>query len=318
MAKLNKRRSKKLAKKQSQQPRKQSVKSRRNQLEKQIRLVGGTPQKSVLISQLEKQYTSIISRKKKYEKAKDLLDWKRESLRALGFEETQLKTSYLRKIKKDDIESYKRGNYDALSIDKYPFLYVSKSFDFDRVYPIPDGMKLHFAFRALNGETDISDEINRFKNESIQSLLASLETIKNMPLTGTKNKKGSKGSNVNSSGKAGEGRIEMFGQGSLQEIYNQYRNDDRRSNTFAKKLSKRALEKGIGFQHSGIDYHWQVISQIDGQGNAKAYTEISARKLLIIANAIMWNIREDTRQSFYNEWKYASIRIIPELKNILP
>lgn len=192
------------------------------------------------------------------------------------------------------------------------------SFDFDKVYKIPNGQKLHFAFRALTGEKDIADELQTFSRYSNEELLSYMQAIAEMPLTGTTQRAGKVGKRVGSSGQAGEGIVRLNSQAALSEAYNKQYNDDRRSNNFAKLLAKTARKKGVGFQHSGEDYHWQHVKQVDDNGRLKAYTEISARKLLIIGNAILWNITESSRRGFYDNFKITACEIIPALKDILP
>lgn len=212
------------------------------------------------------------------------------------------------KIKRKDIKEYIPEN-KILSYEK---------FDWDKVYKIPGNKKLHIAFRSLNGEKDIEEELRRFSNYSIEDLLAFLRTIVTKPLTATKRKKGKKGSSTGSSGQAGEAMINLSTQGALNEVYAKQYNSDRRSNTFAKLLSKTAKKKGVDFQHSGIDYHWQYVKQVDSNGRLKAYTEITGRKILIIVNAVLHSITERDRKGFYNKFKSYACEIIPDLNNILP
>ena len=192
------------------------------------------------------------------------------------------------------------------------------SFNFDKVYKIPNGKKLHFGFRALNGEKDIGQEIATFNKLSNEELLSYLKTIKQRPMTSSKGVTGKVGKRVGSSGQAGEAIIRMNSQEALSETYASQYNDDRRGNNFAKLLSKTAKKKGVNFQHSGIDYHWQAVRQIDEDGRLKAYTEITPRKLLVIGNALLWNMTEADRGGFYNEFYSVCCNIIPEMKDILP
>lgn len=313
-----------------------SRKQRKLQREKQLKTVAQYQKKSsknivvnkqISNAELSKIYTQIITENKRKNKAKQ--DYQRRKQKKL-YERTQ-KLYAFEKVTGIHLDSLPRGTvarFDKVSLQEiengyitianFPELFNSKEIDFEVERPIPNGKKLHFAFRALNGEIDIRDELDRFSKYSNSELIKSLETIKEMPLTGTRNKKGSKGKNVGSSGKAGEAEIELRSQETLIDIYARQRNEDRRSNTFVKKINKKAVEKGIGLQHSNIDYHWQYIQQLDSNGKARAYTKISIRKLLIICNALMYNIKEDERQGFYNNFYVACCEIIPEMRKILP
>lgn len=192
------------------------------------------------------------------------------------------------------------------------------TFDFNKSYKLPKGKKLHFGFRALNGEKDIAKELAEFNKLSNEELISYLKTIKEMPLTSSKGSSGKVGKRVGSSGQAGEGIVRLNSQEALQEAYAIEYNDDRRSNNFAKLLSKTAKKKGVNFQHSGIDYHWQAVRQVDEHGRLRAYTEITPRKLLVIGNAILWSITESERSGFYDEFYSVCCEIIPEMKDILP
>lgn len=219
------------------------------------------------------------------------------------------------------LDDLRKGKYKRSDFKEYIPQETIKPidrFDFDKVYKIPDGKKLHFAFRSLNGEKDIGEELKGFEKYSNEELLSFLQTIKSMPQTRSSNIKGSKGRNKGSSGQAGEGVIRLNSQAGLTEVYNHERNADRRANTYSKLLSKTAQKRGVRYQHSSIDYHWQNIRQADQNGKPKAYTEITPRKLLIIGNAIMWNITESDRAGFYNEFYSICCEIVPAMKQILP
>lgn len=219
----------------------------------------------------------------------------------------------LGKLKQYSIEDIQAGKVQVGSNINKPIKGV-KNF-YDELHKIPGGKKLSFAFRSLNGEVDIADELERFNGWSIQELLDNINKWAHMPQTRTKRKKGRKGWNTGSSGRAGEGRIDLLTPGSFKELHYKYDfNYNRRSNTYNKKRSKIAQARGLEYQHTGSDYHWQYISQKTEDGNYKAYTEISIRKLLVIGNAIIENILESDRESFYKEFKQVCCTIIPEMK----
>lgn len=220
-----------------------------------------------------------------------------------------------------DLEKLRKGKYKRSDFREYipsEKLKPIETFDFEKVYQIPKGKKLHFAFRSLSGDKDISEELEWFNKKSNEELLSFLRTIKQMPQTRSKGEKGSRGKNKGSSGQAGEGLIRLNSQEALSEVYADERNADRRATTFNKLLSKSAKKKGVNYQHSGIDYHWQSIRQKDENGRLKAYNEITPRKLLVIGNALLWNVTESQRAGLYNEFYSVCVNIIPEMKNILP
>lgn len=300
---------------------------KKRQKQQQIQKVQsyGTYKKPEKLTQTE--LTQIITKETKKEnrrqsqakyrqKQKTLETRKRMELeRVSGIPMEEWGRGTLTKLKKYSLKDIENGKF---SIADFPELYNAQAIDFDKEYTIPDGKKLSFAFRSLNGDIDISDILHHYMNYSITELIQNIRSLVNKPLTASRNIKGKKGRNVGSSGKAGEGRTDLLSPGSFQELYAQQYNENRRANTKAKKLSKSAAKKGIGFQHSGIDYHWQYISQQTEDGRYKAYTKISIRKLLVIGNAILDNIREDDRQGFYNSYKSACITCIPIMEKILP
>ena len=285
--------------------------------------------------ELSKQYKTIITAETRKEKQREYSRKRRQKLASQRQEklfelEKLLGTNALDFGKKptakfldslllDDLKKgkYKRTDFKDYTPKKKPS--IIDTIDFNKLHQIPNGKKLHFAFRALNGEKDIGDELDRFSKFRNEELLSFLQSIKDMPLTGSRNVSGKKGRNVGSSGQAGEGNVELISQNSLTELIGKTRyNENRRAKTRYKKLAKSAQKKGINFQHSDIDYKWQYISQKTENGRSTGYTEISIRKLLIIGNAILWNIREDDREGFYNDYYSKCVQIIPEMKKILP
>lgn len=219
------------------------------------------------------------------------------------------------------LDGLRKGRYKRTYFKDYvprEKLSIIDTFDFEKMYPVPGGKKLHFAYRSLIGDIDIAKEIEYFNKKSNEELISDLRAIMSMPQTRTKKRKGSDSIGGGSSGQAGEALIRMNSQAALSEVYSNERNADRRTNNkFNKLLAKTAKARGVKFQHTEINYHWQNIRQVDGD-RLKAYTEINARKLLIIGNAILWNITEADRQGFYNEFYYICCEIIPDMKKILP
>ena len=274
---------------------------------------------------LEKEYKKIIAQEERKEKRRKSGKARRDLLKSQREEKLQIMESILG-VNRFDFQKYPTARFlDSLKLDdlragkiKREQLSEFEGFDWNKLYKTPKGKKLYISFRALNGEINIQDELQRFEKYDTQTLLGFLRAIVSKPQTRTKREKGKRGKSTGSSGQAGEGSIRLSSQGALGELYGKEYNDDRRSNTFAKLLSKTAQKKGASFQHSGIDYHWQHIRQIDEDGKLKAYTEISGRKLLVIGNAVLHSITERDRQGFYNDFRSYAVEIIPELDKYLP
>lgn len=283
-------------------------------------------------AELQKQYNKIIQQNERKEKAhRQAQKRRRANKKQLDYERTQKKFA-LEKVSGISMARWKRNAVSNAKIDRislkdiengnfsiadFPGIYNENTIDFDKEYSVPDGKRIYFAFRALNGEIDISEELQRYSKYSNTELINNLKSLKNKPLTATRNKKGSKGKNIGSSGKAGEGQVSLLSTNSFQSLYNENYNANRRANTHAKKLSKNSQKKGISFQHSGIDYHWQYISQSFDGNRATGYSKISIRKLLVIGNAVMDNIREDDRKGWYEKYRYVCISCIPIMDKIL-
>ena len=279
---------------------------------KQLEKVYHTEKQKDRKREQNKRYKQRQREKKLYERTQKLFAFEK----ATGIHLDSLPRGTVQRFDAVPLSDIEKG---YITIANFPELFGEKDkIDFNKVYKFKGNKKLHIAFRALDGDTDISTELEKFNSMSDTELIKKLEEIKNAPLTGTRNKKGKKGKTSDSSGKAGESMIALKSQSSLDEVYRNEYNDNRRSNSFAKFLNKVAKEKGINFQHGGVDYYWQNIAQIDKKGRPKAYTELTPHKALVIANAIMWNIKETDRAGFYQSFYENLTYVMPIMKKILP
>ncbi len=275
------------------------------------------PERIAIISKESRKEKKRESNRKYREKQKRLESDKRKLLEIVsGVPMDKWERGTLGKLKNYSLEDIQAGKVQVGSNVNKPI--KSNKIIYDELYKVPGGKKLSFAFRSLSGEIDIADELERFSSWSIQELVENINKWAHKPLTRTKRQKGRRGWNTGSSGRAGEGRIDLLTPGSLKELHYKYDyNYNRRAKTYNKKRSQLAKERGLRYQHTEHDYHWQYISQKTEDGNFKAYTEISIRKLLIIGNAIIENIVESDRYSFYKEFKQVACEIIPLMKSIL-
>lgn len=287
-----------------------SRKQRQKQKQKQQNKLLKTGLKPSQIQQLsnkeiEQKYTSIVTEERKQNQRKQTrrkqvetrakkLDFKRNSLEALGFDR-----KYATRVKHEDIEAYKRGDKNALSRDKYPFLYFGK-FDFNTVYSFKNNQRLYVAFRDYQGELDFSEILARYSKYSNGELVDFLESIVNTPPT---YKKGVTGS---SSGRAGDYKFMLAPQEIIKAFNNDTYNETRR-NKYKKKNKRRMHSQGekVGFQ---------VLKN----GRLNSHDEVTPRNLLIVANALMYNITEQERGNFYSRFYTDITRHIPDMKEILP
>ena len=206
-----------------------------------------------------------------------------------------------------------------VNAEKYPWLKTA-GFDFDKIYKLPNGQRIYFAFRDYQGELDIATEIERFKKYNVGALIEGLEAIVNQEPT---YKRGQSGS---SSGRAGEGKVLVGSQSAINEMAY----DENRQNTKARTLLKnqRKLEAG-GFSklspkqrarvkhrhYSGDVVQWQHFSPSHA---SNSFSEITGRNLLIMANAICYNVTEQNRISVYSDLYRGVVDVLPEFAEWLP
>ena len=206
-------------------------------------------------------------------------------------------------IRLSDIEN------NTVTREKYPWLFISSSFDFDKIYKLKNGNRLFVAFRDYQGELDIEEALRDFARYNNGALVDFLENIVNLPSTHQKGVSGS------SSGKAGGYRFMIAPQAVIdvfnKDTYNESRKDKRalknQGSAKAKRKNKRQHYKGdkVGFQ---------VLK--DGQ--RVSFDKVTPRNLLIMANAIMHNVTEKDRVDFYRRFYDDITKNIPEMMEILP
>ena len=254
--------------------------------------------------EINKQYKHIVTEKRKQEKRKNLfkkqsesrakkLDWKRNSLEALGFN-----PKYATRVKYDDIEAYKRGEDYRLSIEKYPFLYDSNGFDFEKVYHFPNGKGLYIAWLDYSGESTIEELMHHFSKFSNETLIEFLQGILETPKQHNTSDK-----NSGSSGRAGTFRSMITTDNVAEKMLKS--DNDALKKSFSNTKKRR--------YHTGVNRYYQNITE-NGKPTIKS---ITGRELLIILNAIMYNVTEDSRDMYTGIYKSITNQI-PDFKLILP
>lgn len=234
---------------------------------------------------LEKSYRSY--QKKSYKR--DLRNRKFHELTNLGIEPERLTTRVLDRIKVKDIVNHN------ISRENYSFLYGIDKFDFDKIYALPDGKAIYIAYRDFSNERTFEDILNDFKGRSPEQLLEFLQGIVDLPPTYQKGKKNT------SSGKAGDYKFML----SSRDTISAFNNETRKANRKTPKNKRKHTEDYKGFQ---------VLK--DGRFNS--FRSFTTRNLLVVANAIMYNVTEQNRISFYNRFYSDICRNVPELKSVLP
>lgn len=309
----------KLSRKQRQKKKAKQLNVLKNQgySQKQLQTLSNAEierQSQKIISQRRAEIQRKEKARRKVEKANDLLNWKRNVLKSLGFEDEFLKTTYLRKVKVSDIKSYraavngfekdetgKLANINALSGEKYPFLYDTYRFNFNKIYKFPAGKGLALRFLDYTGESSVDDLMRTFHNMSNETLMAILEGIVRQPKT--YNKKAPNRGAGTSSGRAGTFLSSVTDEKTAQTMLN-IDND--------KIARSRANEKKKRF-HTGINSYWQTF----GENGKPIITSMSGHECLVILNAVMYNVTEDSRDMYNGLYKNIT-KYIPEFKKILP
>lgn len=270
----------------------QRKKQLKKQLQKQVVTVRPDIEKSHKLSQSELEY--IISQEeqkrqkeqKKQERRQRLLQNRAKKVQALaerGIDPFSIPVKQIDKIKLKDLDSIDR--------DKYPFLFPSAGFDFNRVYKLKDGQRMYLAFRDFAGETSLEEILQQYAHLSNEQLLDRLEQqAHTRPTYNRKTKSGSSGS-------AGDYRMTW----ARQNVITDYQYETRSKNRKQKK-------------HSGTYKGYQVLK--DGRRNS--FDEVTPRSMLIIMNAFMSHITESDRMTFYNDMYLRIKHHMPEFAELLP
>lgn len=298
-----------------------SRKQRREQKQKQQRIL--KQQKGITTKQIQslsnKELSELVNNivtekklqekkkqanKKRYQKQLADTHWKFQELVSLGFDPESLTTTNLRKVKKKDIREGKvnKKNYPFL----YPALKVDKKklkFDYNKVYKFPAGHGLYIAFRDFTGEKDLEVLLARYNRLSNKDLLLKLQGLIEQEETYNKEEyKRSKGTRGTSSGSAGDYQLIIGDIETVKAFDDTVMAEDYESIFFPKR-------------HYNSTSKWQKLTDKDGNVYISQFT---TRKLLVLTVAIMDNIMEDLRSSFYRRLYSDVTRYFPELKEVLP
>ena len=183
---------------------------------------------------------------------------------------------------------------DKVSREKYPWVYGISGFDYNKVMKTKNGKAFYVAYRDFTGEHDLEGLLERFEKYSNEELIDFLESIVNTPETFVKGKSASSGS-------AGDYRFEVGSKSFMQTFHGETYNINRR-----KPKKKR--------QHTGEFKGFQVLKS----GRSNSFDEATPRRLLIVANAICYNVTESNRVTFYNDFYNYVCEEFPDMEQILP
>ena len=263
----------------------------------------------------------LKSKSTKYQQQVQLTTKKYFALLELGIDPKFLTTQNLRKVKVKDFpkgdlnkKGTRQGNINKIN---YPFLFeenkVSKQTKKrvrqigEKVYKLPEGKGLYFAYMDISGEQDFEELLKRYNRKSTNDLIEKIKGLLNtLPQFDKELYKKSKGSEGNSSGKCGVANFHLTDIDTIKMI-DTY--DNKKENLRMKNAPKR---KRV---HSGDNRYWQTLT--DDNGNIY-FTEFTLHKLLVVITAIIDNIFEVDRFDFYDDVYTQVTSYFEELADVLP
>ena len=261
------------------------------------------------------------SKSTKYQEQLKLTSKKYFALLELRINPKFLTTQNLRKVKVKDFphgevnkKGTKKGNINKIT---YPFLFeenkVTKTVKKkvknigEKVYKLPEGIGLYFAYMDISGEQDFEELLARYNRKSTNELIEKVKGLINtLPQFDKELYKKSKGTEGNSSGKCGVANFHLTDIETIKMI-DDY--DNKKENLRMRNAPER---KRV---HSGNNRYWQTLT--DDKGNIY-FTEFTLHKLLVVITAIMDNIFEVDRFDFYDDVYTQVTSYFEELSEVLP
>ena len=260
------------------------------------------------------------SKSKKYQDQVKLTTKKYFALLELGIDPKFLTTQNLRKVKVKDFpkgelnkKGTKQGNINKIT---YPFLFeenkVSKTVKKkvknigEKVYKLPEGEGLYFAYMDISGEQDFEELLQRYNRKTTNELIEKIKGLLNtLPQFDKELYKKSKGQEGTSSGKCG---VANFHLAPIDKIKSIDAYDKRESSRMRNTPQRKRV-------HTGQNRFWQTLT--DDNGNIY-FTEFTLHKLLVVITAIMDNIFEVDRFDFYDDVYTQVTSYFEELADVLP
>ena len=238
-----------------------------------------------------------------YNRFKARVSEKRMELASLGYLKAIERGGYsdkqIDKVKLEDLR-----HPEKINRERYAWLFSGYGFDYDKIYTLKDGNAIYVAYRDYTQESSIEDHLATFSKHSNEQLLDELEAIvKQAPTYSKSQKRKTRGGSGGSSGKAGD----MLFMVANKEVLKILHKDTYRKNRKSKRREKTR-------QHSGNYVGYQVLKR----GRFNTHTQVTPRNLLIMANAIMYNVTEFERIAFYRNFYKEITKNIPEMREILP
>ena len=302
---------------------KRQVKKNLKKLEQKSKNLKKVSRKQKLKNNVSRETSKYKSKSKstKYQEQLKLTSKKYFALLELGIDTKFLTTQNLRKVKVKDFpkgevnkKGTKQGNINKIT---YPFLFeenkVSKTVKKKvkniggKVYKLPEGVGLYFAYMDISGEQDFEQLLARYNRKSTNELIEKVKGLLNtLPQFDKELYKKSKGTEGTSSGKCGVANFHLTDIETIKMI-DDY--DNKKENLRMRNAPER---KRI---HSGNNRYWQTLT--DDNGNIY-FTEFTLHKLMVVITSIMDNIFEVDRFDFYDDVYTQVTTYFEELADVLP
>lgn len=181
------------------------------------------------------------------------------------------------------VKDMKNGTFNLM---KYPEYNRAAVCDFYKKMKFLDDTRLYVAYQDYTGENSFEYILNEFKKYPALDLLTLLKDIVNKSLTGIKDVPGTSG------GKAGTAIWNVGTSYALLDEYVKVSSTNRHLNSKQGKKSRLKIHKGTnkGYQRLTNAY------------DKATHDSMSAYDLLVIINALLYNVTEKDRSNLYNKF----------------
>lgn len=183
-------------------------------------------------------------------------------------------------VDKLKVKDMKNGTFN---LKLYPQYSNASVCDFYKRMKFLDGTKLYVAYQDYTGENSFEYILNEFKKYQAADLLKILEDIVNKPLTAIKGVPGTSG---------GRSATAIWNIGTNYALLDEYIKVSSVNRHINSKKGKKSRLK----IHKGTNKGYQRLSNAYGK---VTHDSMSAYDLLVIINALLYNVTEQTRISLY-------------------
>lgn len=183
-------------------------------------------------------------------------------------------------IDKLKVNDMKNGTFN---LEVYPEYSNAASCDFYKRMKFLSGTRLYVAYQDYTGENSFESILNEFKKYQAADLLKILEDIINKPLTGIKGVPGTSG---------GRSATAIWNVGTSYALLDEYVKVSSTNRHLNSKQGKKSRLK----IHKGTNKGYQRLTNAYGKAT---HDSMSAYDLLVIINALIYNVTEKDRSNLY-------------------